>query len=199
MSGRSTARPVRRASAARGVLLGVAIALLVAVLVAACGPALNVSTVPPGGSAPPAGGSPGPNPTRWPGGTVTAVVALGAADQDIATFLATYQAAVANSDVRAMWGAADGFVTTGESLLPNIDRLDQYPPTQALAAKYRASIPPAIAAAKKVRDAITAGDSASVSSASLDLITALQKYSELRAELADWVAQSAFQQKTLFQ
>ena len=173
--------------------------MVIAALVGACGPALNVSTVPPAGSAAPGEASPGPNPTRWPGGTVTAVVALGAADRDIATFLATYQAAIAQSDVRAMWGAADGFVTTAESLLPNIDRLDEYGPTQGLAAEYRAAIPPAIAAAKKVRDAITAGDSATVSSASLDLIAALQKYSDLRGELADWVAQSALQQKTLFQ
>ena len=197
-----TSRPVaaRPVPAAR---LAVLLGLVIGLVVLACGTSGPTGpSAAPGNSGAVASGaadSGGPNPTRWPGGTVTAVVALGAADRDIATFLATYQAAVAKSDLKAMWGAVDGFVKTAESLLPNVDRLDEFGPTKPLAAQYRASIPPAIAAAKKVRDAITAGDAATVNAGSLELIAALQTYSGLRSALAAWVAQSAFQQKILLQ
>jgi hypothetical protein len=141
----------------------------------------------------------GPSPTRWPTPVLTAVVALGAADNDMKAFIAAFNDAINKSDMQALWGAADGIVKTLDSLNANVDRIAEYDSTAGLAAKYRAVLPPLTDAATDLRDAITKGDAKTVQSASLRVINGLEGYFGLREELAKWVTESVFQQKTLFQ
>lgn len=148
------------------------------------------------GSAGPSGPS-GPAPTRWPGSAVEAIKALGAADTEISKFLADFTTAIESNDLPAMWGAADGLAKMLEGLMPNIDRLANYPPMQPLADAYRGAFPAALDAAKLVRDSIDAGDAQGISRGSVALFEALGDYAALKPDLAAWVEQSLLQQRLL--
>lgn len=106
--------------------------LLLASLVIACG----TSVSPPASGASPTIGLPGssggglpagspgalgPDPSRprWPGTTVLAVIALGAADGEIQKAGADLQKAADTEDLKAMWGAADGLAKMIDGLMPN--------------------------------------------------------------------------------
>ena len=138
--------------------------LLLASLVIACG----TSVSPPASGASPTIGLPGssggglpagspgalgPDPSRprWPGTTVLAVIALGAADGEIQKAGADLQKAADTEDLKAMWGAADGLAKMIDGLMPNLDRLDAYAGTQPVAALYRVAFPEMAAGAKQLR------------------------------------------------
>ena len=73
--------------------------------------------------------APGASQPLWPGTTVLATIAMGAADGEIQKAGADLQAAADKQDLKAMWGAADGLATMIDGLMPNIDRLEIYEPT----------------------------------------------------------------------
>lgn len=180
------------------------LALLAALLVvaAACGVATPTGSPAASASASAAAsggpsGSRGPAPTRWPGSSVEAIKALGAADTEISKFLADFTVAIEANDLPAMWGAADGLAKMLEGLMPNIDRLENYPPMQPLADAYRGAFPAALEAAKLVRDSIDAEDPDGISRGAVALFEALGKYAALKPDLASWVEQSLLQQRLL--
>jgi hypothetical protein len=210
-----------RPAAPRRDLPVVAIALLVALWVAACGAATGSPGTPASSASPLASteatgapstdtGSAGasalassdatgeqPSPTRWPGGVVEAVMILGTADQQIKAAGADLGAAVANEDVEALWGATDGLAQLLDKLIPQIDRISDYPATADAARAYKAALPEMDAAAKQVRDAIRAGDSATVTSGMERLSAATAKYGEARAALGPLVDQAILMQRVL--
>lgn len=145
------------------------------------------------------GGSPAPGDSRprWPGTTVLAVIALGGADGEIQKAGNDLQAAAESQDLRAMWGAADGLAQLIDGLMPNIDRLEVYEGTRAVAAKYRVAFPELAAGAKRLRDAITAGDSAGVVEGSQQIARGLAAYAPIRREIAALVEQAIIQQRLL--
>ena len=147
---------------------------------------------------PPAGTSESPDPSpRWPGTTVLAVIALGAADGEIEKAGADLQAAADAQDLRKMWGAADGLAKMIDSLMPNIDRLETYPVTQPAAAMYRKSFPELSAGAKQLRDAITNGDANGIVSGSEAIAAGLADYGPLRIVIGGLVEQAITQQRLL--
>jgi hypothetical protein len=185
-----------------------ALALLVA---AACGSAGPSSASVPSASAPivgpvaPSSGTPseslapGATPARWPGTTVLATIALGAADGEIQKAGADLQDAADRQDLKAMWGAADGLAKMIDGLTPNIARLEIYPETQPAARIYRVAFPEITAAAKQLRDAITAGDAAGVVAGSQALAKGLADYGPVRPIIGGLVEQAIVQQRLLLQ
>ena len=184
-------RTVALPTAARAMVLVLALASAAI----ACGPAS-----PPSGSGAPApsgSAAAGANPTppRWPGTTVLAVIALGAADGEIRKAGDDLQAAAAKQDLKAMWGAADGLARMIDGLMPNLERLEVYAGTSPIAAQYRASFPDLAAGAKLLRDSITKGDSAGVVAGSQQIARGLAAYAPIRREIAGLVEQAIVQQR----
>lgn len=192
--GPRTVALIPAAGIARAIVVG-----LTAFTLVACGAGPRGSgpaSAPPG---PPASGSPAPGDSvpRWPGTTVLAVIALGAADGEIQKAGNDLQAAAAAQDLRAMWGAADGLAKLIDGLMPNIDRLEVYEGTRSVAALYRQAFPQLAAGAKQLRDALTSGDAAGVESGSQQIARGLAAYAPIRREIAALVEQAILQQRLL--
>jgi hypothetical protein len=144
-----------------------------------------------------ASGGPDASIPRWPGTTVLAVIALGAADGEIEKAGNDLQAAADRQDLRAMWGAADGLANMIDALMPSIDRLEVYEGTRPVAALYRKAFPELSVGAKQLRDAITNGDAAGVVAGSQAIAKALADYSPIREQIAALVEQAIVQQRLL--
>ncbi len=195
-----TALPARRTRVVAPYAL--AVCLLV---VAGCGAnaggaatsAPSLSPAPTAGA--PASGEPRPEPTRWPGTTVQAVVALGAADGELWKAGTDLGLAAEPEDLVLMRGAADGLVTFITELTPNIERLAAYPYTEPLAERYRAAFPIILDGATTLRDAIDAGDAAGIAAGSERLAEGLRAYGEVRALLREeaYVDQAIAQKRLL--
>lgn len=176
--------------------------LAAVVLVAGCG---GGPASPSGGSAPSSAaaggpsGSPGPGatPPRWPGTTVLAVIALGAADAEIEKAGIDLQAAADKPDLRAMLGAADGLARLIDNLTPNIERLEAYDGTRSVAAMYRKAFPQIAAGARQLRDALRSGDAAGTLAGSQLIARGLADYAPIRRQIAALVEQAIVQQRLL--
>jgi len=184
--------------------------LLLALVVAACDTstglpsgtfAVTASAGPASSAAPTAGSSVAPDPSqpRWPGTTVLATIALGAADGEIQKAGIDLQDAVEKQDLWAMWGAADGLAKMIDGLMPNIARLEVYEGTQPVAALYRKAFPEISAGAKQLRDAITSGDSNGVVAGSQAIARGLADYAAVRRLIGGLVEQAILQQRLLTQ
>jgi hypothetical protein len=161
------------------------------------GPSAPSGTAPSGSPVAGASDSPDPSQPHWPGTTVLAVIALGAADGEIEKAGADLQAAADAQDLRKMWGAADGLAKMIDSLMPDIDRLEIYPATQPAAAMYRKAFPELSAGAKQLRDAITNGDANGIVAGSQAIAAGLADYGPLRMVIGGLVEQAILQQHLL--
>lgn len=163
------------------------------------GPPTAAASTPPSAessaTAGPDAGGPSASIRRWPTNAVTAMIALGAADAELAKAGADLQAAVDREDLAAMRAAADGLAQLVDKLLPNIDDLDAEPTTQAIAKIYHVAFPEISAGAKQLRDAITAGDANGILAGTERLLRGLNDYAPARAQLPDLVAQALAQQR----
>ena len=201
-------RPARPAftQRTRSLLPGVAVGATLALLIA-CGTATPASTRPgvSGGpvasavasGAPGGGGAarPSATPRRWARNAASSLIALAAADTELAKAGADLQAAVDREDLAAMRGAADGLATLVDKLIPNIADLEAEPTTQPIAAIYRASFPEISAGAKQLRDAITAGDANGILAGTQRILAGLKAYAPARDQLPDLVGQALTQQR----
>ena len=195
-----------------------AVGLVLALLVVACGTsglpssgapsglanptvAPSIATSPIASGAAVSGGSGVPDPSQptWPGTTVLAVIALGAADGEIQKAGVDLAKAADTHDLPALRGAADGLATMIDGLMPNLDRLDVYPGTQPVAALYRKAFPELAAGAKQLRDSITSGDAAGVAAGSQLLAQGVADYGPIRAQIGALVEQAIVQQRLLLQ
>ena len=154
----------------------------------------SISTQPPRAT-PGGSGGPEPTPPRWPGTTVLAVIALGAADGEIQKAGADLQKAADDEDLKAMWGAADGLAKMIDGLMPNIDRLTSYPLTKPVGDLYARAFPEISAGAKQLRDAITSGDAAGITAGSQQMAKGLADYGPIRMQIAGLVEQAIVQQR----
>ncbi len=159
---------------------------------AAVGPAAPTASSAPAGS-----DRPTPTPPRWPGTTVLAVIALGAADGEIEKAGNDLQAAADAQDLKAMWGAADGLAKMVDALIPDIDRLDLYCGTQAAASIYRKAFPELSAGAKQMRDSITGGNVNGIVAGSQAIAQGLADYAPVRMVIGGLVEQAIVQQRLL--
>lgn len=179
----------------------VAIGTLILAILTGCGEASPVTSASPSAGASGSGSgsslAPGQTPPAWPGTTVLATIAFGAADGEIQKAGVDLAAAVERQDLRAMWGAADGLAKLIDGLTPNIERLESYPVTAAAGAIYRKALPELAAGAKQLRDAITAGDSDSVVAGTLKIQQGLKDYAPVRPLIAALVEQAIVQQRLL--
>jgi hypothetical protein len=180
--------------------------LWLALLVAACGATSLPSHTPltldvpsPSGGQPGGSTAPGGTPPAWPGTTVLATIAMGAADGEIQKAGADLQAAADKQDLKAMWGAADGLATMIDGLMPNIDRLEFYEETRPAAAIYRKAFPELSAGARQLRDAITNGDTAGVVAGSQAIAQGLADYGPVRQLIGGLVEKAILQQRLLTQ
>ena len=96
-----------------------------------------------------------------------------------------------------MWGAADGLATLLDKLPFEVNRLKDYPETQAAAAAYDAALPDMIGGAKQLRDAITAGDAAGITAGSERLATGLKAYAAARKLLGPLADEAILMQRLL--
>ena len=176
--------------------------IAVVVSLVACGTATpsgpsgtsSISTQPP--QATPGGsGGPEPTPPRWPGTTVLAVIAMGAADGEIQKAGVDLQKAADTEDLKAMWGAADGLARMIDGLMPNIDRLTSYPLTKPVGDLYAKALPEISAGARQLRDAITARDAAGISAGYQQIAKGIADYGPIRLQIAGLVEQAIVQQR----
>lgn len=186
--------------------------LLLAILVSACGTPVGPSASGPsptiglpgasGGGLPagsPGVAGPGPTQPRWPGTTVLAVIALGAADGEIDKARADLQKAADAQDLPAMRGAADGLAKMIDALMPNLDRLDAYDGTRPVAALYRAAFPEISAGATQLRDAVAAGDGPGITAGYVRMVEGIKLYAPIRQQIGALVEQAIVQQRLLLQ
>lgn len=183
----------------------VIVILSVALTVAACGPAATGGPpAAPATSAPSPSGSgasvapseAGPGPSRWPGSAWRAMLALGAADNEIGKATADLKRAIDEEDIGLMREAAAGLAGL-TVLLGRVDDLESFGYTAPFAARYRAALEKLIATSAALRDAIDATDAAGIQQANVDLAAALAEYVGLRSELSTLVAQAFEQQRLL--
>ena len=172
-------------------MLGVVVA--VAALVAACG---SSTTPVPNGSGDP-DGSAGPQPSRWPGTAVLAIIKLGGIDGEIAKAGRDFMTAADTGDVAAMWGAADGIIPVLDDLSLSVEHLAEWDKTAVLAGHLRAAFPLMLEGATQLRDSITAGDPTGVEAGSLKLAQGLTAYGPARAILAELLPEALLQQRNL--
>ncbi len=168
--------------------------LLAAIVVAACGASPPASGT---GTPTPSDLGAAPSPTRWPGGVVEAVMNLGKADSGIEAAGADLGAAAASEDLEAMWGAADGLVTLLTRLIPEVDRIKDYPETVPAAKALAVAFPEMLAGASELRDGIRSGDAARIVSGSQRLATGLEAYRQARRLLGPLVDQAILMQRIL--
>lgn len=162
-------------------------------VLAGCGPAVTPS---PGASAG-ATESPGPKPTSWPFGISSAVVALGAMDNELPKAGADLIAAAEAEDFAKMRGAADGLVNLVDGNLPNAKRLQTYEFTGKLGADLEAALLAIRDGAARVRDGITAGDAEAIVAGSRGLSEGLAAYGELRFPLSELIPEAMRQRRAL--
>lgn len=181
------------------------LALVVALLVAACG---AVSSTPaPSSASPAASGAPAasgggggvlaPGETPWPGTVVEAVMNLALADVEIQKAGADLGAAAAYEDLPAMWGAADGLATLVKRLQGEVPRIAGYPESAAAAKAYDAAFPDMLAGASALRDAIDAKDAAGIVAGSQQLATGLDAYAQARREIGPLAERAMLMQRIL--
>lgn len=194
----------RPAAPARDVPVA-AVVLLAALLVAACG-AVTATSSPSSSAVTPAspaaspsgdGSAVGPSPTWWPGGVVEAVLNLGKADAQIQVAGGDLGAAAASEDLAAMRGAADGLAILLERLMPQLDRIRDYPETAPAADAYDAAFPVMLEGATQLRDAIDAGDAPGMAAGSQRLADGLEAYKEARRLIGPLVDQALLMQRLL--
>ena len=195
--------PVVRGSAPRREvpLAGIAL-LLLAIVVAACGATAGSPSPAAPASAPGAASSGDatseePQPTTWPGGIVEAVVILGKADLDIKAAGADLGAAAAYEDLEAMYGAADGLATLIDKLIPQVDRIRDFPETAAAVSAYDKAFPDMSAGAHKVADSIKAGDSAGLTAGIQQLAQGTAEYENARKEIIPLMETALLMQRIL--
>ena len=193
----------RRLAAPRRDAPAAAVGLLVTLLVAACGvttatPAPSpVVPASPGASPSVDGGAHWPSPAGWPGGVVEALVNQGHADGHNQLAGGDHRVAAANEDIEAMRGAADGLAILLERLIPQIDRIRDYPETAPAAAAYDAAFPVMLEGATQLRDAIDGGDATAMAAGSQRLAEGLEQYAEARRLIGPLVDQALLMQRLL--
>jgi len=122
---------------------------------------------------------------------------LAKADAQIQQAGADLGAAAAYEDLKAMWGAADGLATLLDRLGSEPPRLAGYPATAPAAKAYEAALPEMLAGARQLRDSITAGDGAGVTTGSQRLAAGLSAYQEARRLIGPLSQQALLMQKLL--
>ena len=175
----------------------VVLALLAVALAVACGPATPTS---PAASSPAAsGGAGGARPTPWPGNAVLGMEALGLADNQIGAAMTDLGKGVSDENLTLMRQAADGLSGVDDALLPNMDKIRLEPGMRSFADRYEAAIKKIGDSATRLRDAIDAGDGATITTATQDLLAGVADYTALKPELADWLEQMPEQKRMLTQ
>jgi hypothetical protein len=82
-------------------------------------------------------------------------------------------------------------------MIPAVSKLQSYPTTKPLGDGLEVSYKNLHDAAAKIRDSITAGDSAGVSEGFNKMTAAIDGYADYRQELADLATQAIFQKRVL--
>jgi hypothetical protein len=182
-------RTIAPTAAARSLLL----ALVLGATLLGCGAA----PASPSAAAASPSGAPAAEPSvrRWPGGTALAMIALGAADAQLQKAGADLAAAADKQDLKAMWGAADGMAKLIDELMPEVARLEDDVDTRAAGALYQKAFPQLSSGARKLRDAITAGDSAGILAGSQEIGRGLADYAAVRQVIGPLVEQAFLQQR----
>ena len=122
---------------------------------------------------------------------------LGKADVQIEAAGADLGAAAASEDLEAMWGAADGLVTLLTRLIPEVDRIKDYPETAPAAKALALAFPEMLAGASELRDGIRSGDAERIVSGSQRLATGLESYRQARRLLGPLVDEAILMQRIL--
>jgi len=203
-TGRVRGRSVRSHATLGPASAALACLVLFGVLMAACGPsgptgsagASSPSQVAPG-SPDGSGSTGGARPTPWPGNSVLGIEALGIADGQIGAAVTDLNLGADQEDLVLIRKAADGLSGLGDALLPNMEKIRLNPAMVPFADKYEAAITSIDDAATRLRDAIDAGDAATIESATRDLFAGLAAYTALKPELADWIRQMPEQKRML--
>ena len=191
-----TDRPLGGSGRPRRLAMSLMLLWTLAVVVSACGASGTASpSASPGPSGTSGNETPLPQPSKWPGPVVLAVIKLAGADGEIAKAGQDFTAAANASDVRALWGAADGLIPVLTDLVPSVDPLEGWDRTRELAGYLRTAYPLMIDGATELRDSITAGDAKGVESGSRKLAAGLNAYAPARSILGSLVQEALLQQR----
>lgn len=200
--------PGRRVTQRVGSIMGrLAVVVVVAAtltLMAACGP--TSSGTPPAsgaaGSPGPTGAvgelpSGGPQQTFWPYVVPRAVVALGGMDSQITAGASDLGSAISDENLAAMRGAADGIVKLIDAGKPSVDALKTFADTEQLGRDYEAAFAQIREGAVGIRDAISKGDAAGITSGFRTFSAGMSAYSTVREPLSTLVPEALRQIRAL--
>ncbi len=178
----------------RGVAAGLAV--VVVLLVAACGSTAPTSSNPatPG---PTVDGSGGPKPTIWPTTVVEASIALGAADGDFSKLADDVVKAVDSEDPATMLGVMNDALTFLNGNQKNIPHLQAYPETKPVGDKLAVAYAQMIEGATKARDGLIAADGAAVQAGFQEFFAGNAAYVAVAPALGDLAGQAIFMKRQL--
>jgi hypothetical protein len=186
------------ASRVRGSATRAALALALVVAVSACSQSTSPPASTPAGSPSPAAGadaSAGPSPTPWPGNVADSVIALGAADSQVAAAGAAMDAAITAKDLLALKGAVDGLVTYLDEQASAVTDVSGFPATKTLGETYAKAFAQIRAGSVAISDGVTKGDAAGVDAGITELSAGLTTYGLARQGLGPLLEQALSQKK----
>jgi hypothetical protein len=169
------------------------IALLATLVVACSGISGPTSTV----STPVRTLAPGetPRPTAWPSHTVSAMIALGAADPSFAPLAADLATTINNGDMQGLLQVTTDGLKFLKGAQLNIHYLQEYPDTKSLGDTLASAYQQMIDALQLIHDSLTSGNSAGVTAGFQQFAAGSTTYGTVRAELSDRAQQALFMQK----
>ena len=176
----------------RPLLLSVAV---LAALVAACSGISGSPAATPSTPFPTLAPGETPKPTAWPGHTVTAMIALGAADPSFNKLAADLETTVNNSDMQGLLQVTTDGLKFLKGAQANIHYLQEYPETQSLGDTLASAYQQMIDALQLIHDSLTSGNAAGVTAGFQQFAAGSTTYGTVRADLSDKAQQALFMQR----
>ena len=165
---------------------------MVTAIIAACS-----TTVGPGPTPTVPGQAPGtsPVPTSWPGNTVTAIIALAAADSSFAKLGSDLQTTIDNSDMAGLLQVSTDGLTFLKGAQQNIKYVQEYADTRALGDALANGYQQMIDGLQQVHDSLAAGNPDGVTAGFQAFVAGSTTYGAVRADLSDKAQQAVFMQR----
>jgi hypothetical protein len=175
-------------------------AAVLAAVIAACS---NGPVATPSGSFDPLptlgflGSGESPQATRWPSTVVEAVVALGAADGDLAKAGNDLNDAVQAGDLTLLLKTTDNVKTFLVGNQKNIPALQGYPLLKPVGDQLATAYTQMIAGVSQIHDSLVSGNAPGVTAGFQQFVQGSQTYGNVRAALSDAAQQAVFMKKGL--
>jgi hypothetical protein len=139
-----------------------------------------------------------PVPTAWPGGVVSAMIALGADDASFQQLANDLQTTVNNGDLQAMLQVTNDGLTFLKAAQQNVPHLQGYSETKVLGDGLAGAYQQMIDGMQQIHDSLVGGNAAGVTTGFQEFAAGNTAYGAFRAELSDRAQQAIFMQRIYY-